>query len=162
MLNVRDFIGGIGYQHGTPRVQYVTLGLNYVAENFSGVGRFKTPRSISHRTNSLECSREHAQGLLHPQHTAGLRRGRDLSANAVSDEGAKETYFSARVVLDAEDVPREIAQKLVPGMPADVLIITRETQRAHVFRADQGPPRQGDARELKDALHPQSLRIAVG
>jgi len=53
-------------------------------------------------------------------------RVESVSADAVSDEGAKETYFSARVVLDAEDVAREIAQKLVPGMPADVLIITGE------------------------------------
>jgi hypothetical protein len=29
-----------------------------------------------------------------------------VSADAVVDEGTKETYFSARVVLDPEDVPR--------------------------------------------------------
>jgi HlyD family secretion protein len=49
-----------------------------------------------------------------------------VSADAVSDEGTKETYFSARIVLDAEEVPHEIAQRLVPGMPADVLIIRSE------------------------------------
>ncbi len=49
-----------------------------------------------------------------------------VSADAVSDEGTKETYFSARIVIDAAGVPREIAEKLLPGMPADVLIITGE------------------------------------
>lgn len=29
-----------------------------------------------------------------------------VPADAVADEGTKETYFSARVVLDPEDVPR--------------------------------------------------------
>jgi len=49
-----------------------------------------------------------------------------VSADAVSDETTKETYFSARIIIDAAGVPREIAEKLVPGMPADVLIITGE------------------------------------
>jgi len=49
-----------------------------------------------------------------------------VSGDAVSDETAKDTYFSARIIIDAAGVPREIADKLVPGMPADVLIITGE------------------------------------
>lgn len=49
-----------------------------------------------------------------------------VSADAVSDETTKETYFSVRIIIDAVGMPREIAEKLVPGMPADVLIITGE------------------------------------
>jgi hypothetical protein len=64
-------------------------------------------------------------------------------------ETAKEAYFSARIIIDAAGVPREIAEKLVPGTPADVLIITGERiVLAYFLEPIKGPPRQGDAREL--------------
>ena len=54
-------------------------------------------------------------------------RVESVSADAVSDEtNTRETYFSARIIIDVESVPHEIANKLVPGMPADALIITGE------------------------------------
>jgi len=49
-----------------------------------------------------------------------------VSADAVQDDTTKETYFSARVIIDTASLPPELAKKIVPGMPADVLIITGE------------------------------------
>jgi HlyD family secretion protein len=44
----------------------------------------------------------------------------------MQDEYTREPYFLARVVVDVTTIPKEIHERLVPGMPADVLIITGE------------------------------------
>ncbi len=55
-------------------------------------------------------------------------RGRveTLSADTVQDDATRESFYQARVVIEPGDIPAEMAAKLVPGMPADVLIITGE------------------------------------
>jgi HlyD family secretion protein len=50
-----------------------------------------------------------------------------ISADAVSDDkGGGQPYYSAKVVIDPASIAPEVAQSLVPGMPADVLIVTGE------------------------------------
>ena len=75
-------------------------------------------------------------------------RVESVSADAVSDETTKETYFSARVIIDAAGVPHEIADKLVPGMPADVLIITGERTVLAYFL---GPIRDRLAKAMRES-----------
>ncbi|MGQ0672188.1 MAG: HlyD family type I secretion periplasmic adaptor subunit [Hyphomicrobium sp.] len=47
-----------------------------------------------------------------------------LGADAMTDEATRETYYPARVVVDPATLPEGLSQRLVPGMPADVLIAT--------------------------------------
>lgn len=49
-----------------------------------------------------------------------------ISAETLVDEVTKQPYFNAKVIIDPSSIPREIAQALTPGMPADVLINTGE------------------------------------
>src|SRR5207302_11428219 len=49
-----------------------------------------------------------------------------VSADAISDEAAKQTYYSARIVIDYSTLPPEVANHILPGMQADVLISTGE------------------------------------
>ena len=49
-----------------------------------------------------------------------------VSADAISDEATKQSYYSARVVIDYSTLPPEIASKIMPGMQADVIISTGE------------------------------------
>ena len=49
-----------------------------------------------------------------------------VSADTLLDEATRQPYYLARVHMDQGSVPREIAAKLTPGMPADVLISTGE------------------------------------
>ena len=44
----------------------------------------------------------------------------------MQDEYTREPYFLARVIVDATTIPNDIHERLMPGMPADVLIITGE------------------------------------
>jgi HlyD family secretion protein/epimerase transport system membrane fusion protein len=56
---------------------------------------------------------------------------RSVSADRLTDEGTRQPYYLARVEVDREELTRvgpEIA--LVPGMPADVLIVTGERTMA--------------------------------
>jgi membrane fusion protein, type I secretion system len=45
-----------------------------------------------------------------------------VSADALIDETTKEPYYLAQVVIDRSSLRPELLQRLVPGMPADVLI----------------------------------------
>jgi HlyD family secretion protein len=38
------------------------------------------------------------------------------------DEGTKEPYYLAQVLIDRATIAPDLLQRLVPGMPADVLI----------------------------------------
>lgn len=49
-----------------------------------------------------------------------------VAADAMLDEYTKEPYYLARVVVDTDTLPAEVQERLVPGMPADVLITTGE------------------------------------
>lgn len=49
-----------------------------------------------------------------------------VSADAVQEEGTRESYFATRVAVDVLGVPEAMLHMLTPGMPADVLIITGE------------------------------------
>ena len=49
-----------------------------------------------------------------------------VSADTVVDEATHQPYYLARVRIDQAAVPREVASRLIPGMPADVLISTGE------------------------------------
>lgn len=53
-------------------------------------------------------------------------RVESVSADTLLDETTRQPYYLARVRMDQGAVPREIAAKLTPGMPADVLISTGE------------------------------------
>jgi HlyD family secretion protein len=49
-----------------------------------------------------------------------------VAGDAMLDEYTREPYFLSRVIVDTSTIPNEIHDRLVPGMPADVLIITGE------------------------------------
>jgi HlyD family secretion protein len=49
-----------------------------------------------------------------------------VSADTMLDETTRQPYYLARVRIDQAAIPRDIASKLTPGMPADVLISTSE------------------------------------
>jgi HlyD family type I secretion membrane fusion protein len=49
-----------------------------------------------------------------------------VSADALLNDSNKQSYYLARVVIPRADVPAAVAAKLMPGMPADVLIVTGE------------------------------------
>jgi membrane fusion protein, type I secretion system len=53
-------------------------------------------------------------------------RVESVSADTLLDEATRQPYYLARVRMDHGAVPRELASKLMPGMPADVLISTGE------------------------------------
>ena len=70
-----------------------------------------------------------------------------ISADAVQDERTRESYYQTRVVVDAAALPKEIAGKISPGMPADVLIITGErTLLAYLL----GPLRSSFAKAMRE------------
>lgn len=57
---------------------------------------------------------------------------RSVSADRLVDEASKQPYFLARIEVDREELHRLIPDKeLVPGMPADVLIVTGERTMAN-------------------------------
>ncbi len=47
-----------------------------------------------------------------------------VSADIVQDDAGRDPHFAARVVIDPSTLPPDVAAKLMPGMPAEVLIIT--------------------------------------
>jgi HlyD family secretion protein len=47
-----------------------------------------------------------------------------VSADAILDDATHQTYYLAQVVIDYETLSPELAGRLTPGMPADVLIST--------------------------------------
>jgi HlyD family secretion protein/epimerase transport system membrane fusion protein len=52
---------------------------------------------------------------------------RSVSADSLRDEKAGTTYFLARVEVDREQIRRlDKDVQLVPGMPAEVMIVTQE------------------------------------
>lgn len=52
---------------------------------------------------------------------------RTVSADRVLDEGTRQSYYLARVHVDREEIRRSHSNvELIPGMPAEVLIVTGE------------------------------------
>jgi HlyD family secretion protein len=49
-------------------------------------------------------------------------RVENVSADSLIDEATRQPYYAAKVLIDADSLPPAIARKLVPGMPATVLI----------------------------------------
>ncbi|MEZ5819017.1 MAG: HlyD family type I secretion periplasmic adaptor subunit [Hyphomicrobiaceae bacterium] len=49
-----------------------------------------------------------------------------VSADALIDETTKQPYFRAQVMVDMKHMPKHLAKRMVPGMPADVIITTGE------------------------------------
>ena len=49
-----------------------------------------------------------------------------ISADTLIDEATKQPYYLARVVVDLKTLPASLASRIVPGMPADVMIATGE------------------------------------
>lgn len=70
-----------------------------------------------------------------------------VSADAVQDPTTRETFYQARVTIDAAALPRDLMAKILPGMPADVLIITGErTMLTYLI----GPMRDSLAKAMRD------------
>jgi HlyD family type I secretion membrane fusion protein len=55
-----------------------------------------------------------------------LGKVQSVSADAIMDDATKQTYYSARIVIDYSTLPPEVAGHILPGMQADVLISTGE------------------------------------
>jgi HlyD family secretion protein len=53
-------------------------------------------------------------------------RVESVSGDALMNDSTQQSYYLARVVMTRADVPAAIAAKLMPGMPADVLIVIGE------------------------------------
>lgn len=55
-----------------------------------------------------------------------LGRIENISADSMIDDTTKQPYYSAKIVIDYTTLSPEIAQRILPGMQADVLISTGE------------------------------------
>jgi HlyD family type I secretion membrane fusion protein len=55
-----------------------------------------------------------------------LGKVKSVSADAMSDDVTKQTYYAASIVIDYSTLSPEIADHILPGMQADVLISTGE------------------------------------
>jgi membrane fusion protein, type I secretion system len=56
---------------------------------------------------------------------------RTVSADRIIDEGSRQPYYLARVQVDREEIQQLHAGiELIPGMPAEVLIVTGERTMA--------------------------------
>jgi len=55
-----------------------------------------------------------------------LGKVQSVSADSIMDEVTKQPYYSARISIDYSTLPPEIADHILPGMQADVLISTGE------------------------------------
>ena len=55
-----------------------------------------------------------------------LGRVESVSADSMIDDTTKQPYYSAKVVIDYTTLSPELAQRILPGMQADVLISTGE------------------------------------
>ena len=60
------------------------------------------------------------------QRTATLGKVQTVASDITFDPNTKQSYYAARVQIDADTLPQELKGKLVPGMPASVLITTGE------------------------------------
>lgn len=60
------------------------------------------------------------------QTKATLGKVDSIAADATFDPNTKQTFYTARVSIDLETLPKELREKLTPGMPATVLITTGE------------------------------------
>lgn len=70
-----------------------------------------------------------------------------VSADAVEDPRTRETFYQTKVTIERSDIPAELAAKIVPGMPADVIIITGErTMLTYLI----GPLRDTLARSMRE------------
>ena len=55
-----------------------------------------------------------------------LGQVQSISADTLIDEATKQPYYLARVVVDLKTLPEALSARIVPGMPADVMIATGE------------------------------------
>jgi hypothetical protein len=51
-------------------------------------------------------------------------RVESVSADTLLDDATRQPYYLARLRIDQNAIPPDLARKLTPGMPADVLIST--------------------------------------
>lgn len=70
-----------------------------------------------------------------------------VSADAIEDPSTRETFFQAKIVTAFDALPPEIAERIVPGMPAEVLIVTGERTMLTYLLA---PLRDTMARAMRD------------
>ena len=64
--------------------------------------------------------------MAHSQMQPAFGRLESISADLVTDEKTLQTYYAARVVMDPATLEPGVSERLVPGMPADLLIINGE------------------------------------
>lgn len=70
-----------------------------------------------------------------------------VSADAVEDPRTRETFYQTRVSIEHSAIPADLAAKIMPGMPADVIIITGErTMLTYLI----GPLRDTLARSMRE------------
>ena len=55
-----------------------------------------------------------------------LGRVQSVSADAIEDPATHQFYYSARILIDYNTIAPELAERILPGMQADVLISTGE------------------------------------
>lgn len=82
---------------------------------------------------------------LHPPTIFGQIES--ISAASVVDETTKEPYYLARVIIDLGTIAPQLSKRLVPGMPADVLISTGERTMLQYLL---GPLRDALARTMRE------------
>jgi len=70
-----------------------------------------------------------------------------VSADSFMDEVTKQPFYRAKVVIEPNGIPKHLADRLVPGMPADVLIIRGERT---AFDYLIGPMRDSIWRTMRD------------
>jgi HlyD family secretion protein len=82
---------------------------------------------------------------LHPPTIFGQIES--ISAASVVDETTKEPYYLARVIIDLGTIAPQLSKRLVPGMPADVLISTGERTMLQYLL---GPLRDALAKTMRE------------
>ena len=50
---------------------------------------------------------------------------RRLSADAAVDKGRNLNFYEASIAVDSALLPAQMAERLQPGMPLDVIVVTR-------------------------------------
>jgi len=76
-----------------------------------------------------------------------------VSSDAIYDESSKQSYYLARVAVDPASLPSSIATKLLPGMPAEILIVTGKRTVTDLGPSPK-PSSSACAKREHGAMHP--------
>jgi len=77
-----------------------------------------------------------------------------VSSDAIYDESSKQSYYLSRVAVDPASLPSSIATKLLPGMPAEILIVTGKRTVMDLVGPSPIPSSSACAKREHGSMHP--------